>query len=567
MVSKILKIFHRETSGLHQAAFLLGFFALLSQVLALVRDKLLAFTFGAGTNLDLYYAAFRIPDFLFVTIGSLVSLSVLIPFLMSEYEKKEKNENEQKGLADVQSFVDSVFTVFLSVILSLAFLIFLFAPFLLSYLFPGFDINEKAQVTALMRVLLLSPVLLGISNLYGSLTQSKSRFLVYSLSPLLYNVGIIFGIVLLYPNFGMVGLAWGVVIGALLHLGVQIPTLVSLNLFPKITLKPRLAYIKKLIILSFPRTITLSVSHIAIFFLLSLASLMDKGSIAIFSFAFNLQSVPLSIFGVSYSMAAFPTLSKLIAKGDKEKFREQFVASAEQILFWIVPSSVLFIVLRAHIVRIILGAGKFDWTDTRLTAAVLALFCVSLVMQALSLLFIRAMYANGSTGKPFYVTIVSGAVIMVSSYILVRLFNSVPEFRFFMEALLKISDIGGAEVTMLALGFTIGSLLEGVWIWYLFSKICRGFTRPLLSSLFRIFCASTVMGFITFSSLRFFAIWWDLSSFLGVFMQATLSGLCGIAAGVVILSILKSPELSVVLKTLHQKFWRVKVVSPDGTLV
>jgi len=266
-------------------------------------------------------------------------------------------------------------------------------------------------------------------------------------------------------------------------------------------------------------------------------------------------------------MAAFPTLSKLIAKGDKEKFREQFVASAEQILFWIVPSSVLFIVLRAHIVRIILGAGKFDWTDTRLTAAVLALFCVSLVMQALSLLFIRAMYANGSTGKPFYVTIVSGAVIMVSSYILVRLFNSVPEFRFFMEALLKISDIGGAEVTMLALGFTIGSLLEGVWIWYLFSKICRGFTRPLLSSLFRIFSASTVMGFITFSSLRFFAIWWDLSSFLGVFMQATLSGLCGIAAGVVILSILKSPELSVVLKTLHQKFWRVKVVSPDGTLV
>jgi len=566
MVSKILKIFHRETSGLHQAAFLLGFFALLSQVLALVRDKLLAFTFGAGTNLDLYYAAFRIPDFLFVTVGSLVSLSVLIPFLISEYDKGEKNENEKRGIEDIKAFIDSVFTVFLTVIVSLALLIFWLAPFLLSYLFPGFDIYEKAQVTALMRVLLLSPVLLGISNLYGSLTQSKNRFLVYSLSPLFYNAGIIFGIVFLYPHFGMVGLAWGVVIGALLHLAVQIPTLVHLNLFPSITLKPRLAYIKKLVILAFPRTITLSVSHIAIFFLLSLASLMDKGSIAIFSFAFNLQSVPLSIFGVSYSMAAFPTLSKLVSTGDTEKFKEQFVASAQQILFWIVPSSVLFIVLRAHIVRIILGAGKFDWTDTRLTAAVLALFCVSLIFQALTLLFIRAMYAQGSTGKPFYVTIVSGAVIVASSYVLVRLFNSIPEFRFFMESLLKISDIGGTQVTMLALGFTFGSLLEGIWIWYLFSKNCEGYTKPLLSSLFRIFSASVVMGFVTFLSLRFFAIWWNLDSFFGVFMQATLSGLCGIAAGVVILAILKSPELSVALKTMHQKFWRAKVVSPDGTL-
>lgn len=564
MVSKILKIIHRETSGLHQAAFLLGFFALLSQVLALVRDKLLAFTFGAGTNLDLYYAAFRIPDFLFVTVGSLVSLSVLIPFLMSEYEK---NEGEKNDLDNIQSFIDSVFTIFLSTILLLAFLIFLAAPFLLGHLFPGFNVYEKDQVTALMRVLLLSPILLGISNLYGSLTQSKNRFLVYSLSPLLYNVGIILGIVFLYPNFGMVGLAWGVVIGALLHLGVQVPTLLSLNLFPKITLKPRVAYIKKLIILSFPRTITLSASHVAIFFLLSFASLMDKGSITIFSFAFNLQSVPLSIFGVSYSMAAFPTLSKLVVKGNKEKFKEQFIASAEQILFWIVPSSILFIVLRAHIVRIILGAGKFDWTDTRLTAAVLALFCVSLVMQALTLLFIRALYAYGSTGKPFYVTIVSGAIIIISSYTLVRIFSSIPEFRFFVESLLKISDIRGTEVTMLALGFTLGSLLEGIWIWYLFSKTCIGFTKPLLRSLFRIFNASVVMGFVTFSSLRFFAIWWDLSSFWGIFMQATLSGLCGIVAGVAVLAILKSPELSVVLKTVHQKFWRAKVVSPDGTLV
>jgi len=560
MVSALLKLFNRETSGLHQAAFLLGFFALLSQILALVRDKLLAYTFGAGSSLDLYYAAFRIPDFLFVTIGSLVSLSVLIPFLVSEYEKKGE------GSVNVRVFIDSVFTIFLGAILILASVVYILAPFFLSHLFPGFDATEKAQVVSLMRVLLLSPILLGISNLFGSLTQSKNRFLVYSLSPLLYNLGIIVGIVFLYPSFGVVGLVWGVVVGAFLHAAVQIPTLQYLDLLPRITLKPQFRYIKKLILLSFPRTITLSASHIAIFFLLSIASYMNKGSITVFSFAFNLQSVPLSIFGVSYSMAAFPTLSRFIAIGDKDKFREQFISSAQHILFWIVPSSILFIVLRAHIVRIVLGAGKFDWTDTRLTAAVLALFCVSLVFQALTLLFVRALYATGTTGKPFYVTVVSSVVMVLSSYLFVHLFTAVPEWRFFVESILKISEIPGTEVVMLALGFTLGSILEGIWIWALFAKICRGFTKPLLLSLFRIFSSSVVMGFVTFSSLRFFALWWDLSTFGGVFMQATLSGLCGIAAGVVLLTILKSPELAVVVKTLHQKFWKAKVVSPDSTL-
>jgi putative peptidoglycan lipid II flippase len=558
MVNRILQFLHKEVSNIHRAAYLLGFFALCSQVLALVRDKLLAYTFGAGTELDLYYAAFRVPDFLFVTIGSLVSLSVLIPFLVAEYEKGEER---------ARSSIDSIFTFFLITIIFAGSLVFLLAPFLSKHLFPGFDTESLTTVTKLMRVLLLSPVLLGISNLFGSLTQSKNRFYVYAISPLLYNFGIILGTVFLYPRLGIVGLVWGVVIGAALHLLIQIPTVIHLGIAPRLTFKPKFSFIKQVTLLSFPRTITLSIANIAIFFILSLASFMTAGSISIFTFAFNLQSVPLSIFGVSYSMAAFPALSRLSASGDKAGFLSQFLTSAQHVLFWTVPSAVLFIVLRAHIVRIVLGAGRFNWTDTRLVAATLAIFSMSLVLQSLVLLMVRGLYAQGSTGKPFYVTIVSGGAMVLFSNLLVHVFNTVPTFRFFMEDLLKIPEISGTSVTMLALGFTLGSIFEGIFVWILFARTCKGFTKPLLVSLFRTFSASIIMGFVTFLGLRFFNQFFTLDTFKGVFFQAVCSSIVGVGVGLGVLTLLKSPELTQISQTLKQKIWRTQVVSPDSELV
>lgn len=562
MVQKFLRIFNAEIASVNRAAYLLGFFALSSQILALFRDKLLAYTFGAGTTLDLYYAAFRIPDFLFVTIGSLVSLYILIPFLVSAYEKGESHARE---------YIDSIFTFFLAFIGIVSVVVFLASPFLIHRLFPGFSGGDAATVVKLMRVLLLSPILLGVSNLFGALTQSKHRFYVYAISPLLYNVGIIIGVVFLYPHLGVAGLAWGVALGALMHLGIQIPTVIHLNLFPRITLKPSWKFVREVSLLSVPRTITLSMSHIAIFFIISLASTLAVGSISIFNFAYNLQSVPYSIFAVSFSMASFPILSKLFAKKELVEFKHEFVQSATQTLFWVVPSSVLFIVLRAHIVRIILGAGAFNWDATRLTAATVALFAISLVLQSLTLLFVRGLYAMNSTGKPFYITMVSGAIMVVSSYILVHFWNTAPTFRYFIETLMKINDEPGSVVTMLGLGFTIGNIIEGLWIWWLFGGLMKGVTRPILSSLFRITGASVIMGFVTVLGLHAFQNVFSLATFRGVFLQGFVSGMIGIVAGIIVLILLKSPELGNAYALAKQKFWKPKVanvaVSPDTELV
>lgn len=560
-LQKLLTIFHKEVTGVHEAAYLLGFFALSSQVLALVRDKLLAYTFGASSSLDLYYAAFRIPDFLFVTIGSLVSLYILIPFLVTAYEK---------GTTFSREYIDSIFTFFLVVIAFFAAIVFILGPFLIHRLFPGFGPAEQATVVKLMRVLLFSPILLGISNLFGALTQSKERFYVYAISPVLYNVGIIIGTVFFYHHIGIVGLAWGVALGALMHLAIQVPTVIHLDLLPRITAHPKWKFVKEVTLLSFPRTITLSMSHIAIFFILSLASYMSAGSIAIFNFAYNLQLVPFSIFAVSYSMASFPAMSRYFARGDVAKFKQEFVISAEHTLFWVVPSTVLFIILRAQIVRVILGAGQFSWDATRLTAATLALFALSLVLQSLALLFVRGLYAMNSTGKPFYITMVSGAAMVAFSYFFVHLWNVDLVWRHFIESLLRITDEPGAVVSMLGLGFTVGNILEGIWVWRLFAKGARGVSKPIAQSLARMTIASVVMGVVTFFALRFFNLFFTLDTFHGVLLQGLCAGIVGIGIFVFILVLMKSKELGDIVAGFRQKFWKPKfakiAVSPDSEL-
>src|SRR3989344_7881588 len=554
MVSKFISFFNKEINGVHQAAFTLAVFAILSQLLGLFRDRLLASVFGAGKELDIYYAAFRIPDFLFVTIGSLVSASVIIPFLVDRL-----NNDFQKG----KDFLSSIFSFFLVVIVGAGVLIFFTAPFLLSVLFPGFSELSAEKLITLTRVMLLSPILLGISGLYSSIMQTHNRFFVYAVSPLLYNAGIILGIVLLVPGLGRVGLAWGVALGALLHFLIQVQFVAKTKLIPRFVFNPDWQIIKKVALLSVPRTLSLSFHHIAVLILLASASLMAVGSISIFSLSFNLQSVPLSIIGVSYSLAAFPTLSRLYSSGEVQKFLGQIVLSARHIIFWSIPFTVIFIVLRAHIVRVVLGAGQFDWTDTRLAAAAVALFSFSLVFNGLVLLFTRGFYAMGKTKIPFITGLVSAAVIILSSWLLGLTFSNIPTFQYFIEVLFKVSDISGTEILMLPLGFSIGVIINGLILWSVFKKQFGRLPGSIGDTLFQSLSASIIMGFIIFVSLRLLDNFITLDTFWGVLTQGLLSGIIGIIAGIVMLRVLNNREISEIWKTLHQKFWKSKVIGPD----
>ena len=551
MVKKWFSVIGREIKGLHEAAYLLAGFAFLSQILALIRDKLLAFSFGAGHSLDIYYASFRIPDLIFVSVGSLVSASILLPFFIERFEK---------GRDQGKNFSDSIFTVFFALMVLASIIAYFLIPKLMPFLLPGFaDDTSLPDLILSARIMLFSPFFLGLSNLFSSVTQMHRRFLVYAASPLFYNVSIILGIVVFYPIFGIPGLAIGVALGALLHMGIQIPFMMQTKLLPKFSGAIEWLHVKKVILLSFPRTITMSANQLATFFLTALASLMSKGSIAVFSLSFNLQSVPLTIIGASYSSAVFPDLSRLFVNGNMEQFLEKMIAAARHIIFWSTPIMVLFIVLRAQIVRTVLGAGAFDWADTRLTAASLAIFMISVIGQSLIVLFVRAFYAEGKTTKPLLVNVISAGVIILLGYVFTKAFFAYPIFRFFLEDLLKVSGQVGTSTLVLALAYSIGVILNTFLHWWMFQKKFPGFSKPVLSTLYHTFSASIIMGYTAYWGLRIFAGIFPLTKVWGVFLQGFCSGILGLIVGALILLILKNPELQEVWTALHHKIWKAKV--------
>lgn len=552
MVKKLFNLFYKEIKGLHEAAYLLAFFAFLSQLLALLRDRMLASTFGASNTLDIYYSAFRIPDFIFVTVASIVSISVLVPFIT---DKLDKSEEEGK------KFINSIFSFFSIIIFITSIIFYFIIPYLVPFIFQG--ISDTTEIIKMSRILLFSPILLGFSNFFASITQVGKRFLIYALSPLFYNIGIILGVLFLYPIFGIYGLAYGVVLGAFMHLFIQIPFVIESNLFRMLPFNFDFSLVKKVFLISVPRTVTLGMTQISIIVLLGIASLMKEGTISIFNFAYNLQSVPLSIIGVSYSVAAFPTLSKFFTGGKRDEFLSHIVSGARYILFWSIPITVLFVVLRAQIVRTVYGAGEFSWANTKLTAAALAIFSFSVVAQSLVLLFIRGFYAMGNTKKSLYASLLTGSLSIIFSFILIKIFEYFYTFRYFIENLFRIDDTPGSEVIMIALGFTLAQIINCIILWLSFEKEFKSFSIPLFNTFFQSFSASVIMGFVAYIGLNIFDNIYNINTLIGIFLQGFSAGILGIISALFVLKLLGSVELEETWKAFHKKFWKAKTTIPD----
>jgi peptidoglycan biosynthesis protein MviN/MurJ (putative lipid II flippase) len=277
----------------------------------------------------------------------------------------------------------------------------------------------------------------------------------------------------------------------------------------------------------------------------------------------NLQNIPLSIVGMSYSVAAFPTLAKLWNGGNSEQFLQQIIGATRHIVFWSFPAIVLFIVLRAQIVRSVLGAGAFDWTATRLVAAALALFAISIVAQNLAMLYTRSFYAMGKTALPLRANAIGGVLIISSSFFLLFAFREYPTFRFFAETLLRVGDIPGTQILMLPLGYSIGMIVNMFMHLFMLQKFFPTLRRDAKKAFLHSFSTSVLMGFVAYHSLQAFALVLNINTFLGVFIQGALSGLIGICAGIFLLRIMENRELEEIHSSLHHKFWKSKPIATE----
>lgn len=551
MVKKIKNLLQVEIRGLHQAAYVLGAFSVLSQVFALIRDRLLASTFGAGIELDMYYSAFRLPDVLFVVLVTLTSVSILIPHII------EKSSNKK----ELERYFNSIFT-FVSASSLVLFAVAWFAtPYFLELIVPEIYAAKSIELVLMTRILLLQPLLLSFSGFFGSFAQAKKKFLAYATSPIMYNLGIIIGVVFLYPVYGLLGLIYGVVLGAMLHIGILLPV-VAKDYFPKFS-KVYFKDIRDLVLHSIPRTFSMLSGQIQLIFMTFFAGMLAAGSISIFNLSYNLQSVPMAIIGVSYSLAAFPSLALLFQEKKMQEFYELLSRAMRHVFFWSLPVVACFIILRAQIVRVILGSGNFEWNETILVAAALAIFTLSLVAQSASQVLIRSFYAMGKTKYPF---ICAFSSILIALGILSVLF--IPNllssnFIIYIETLLKVDIVASSLILVLPIAFTLGQWIQFFLLLFGIGGLKIIFSRQFFVSGFQSTIGASLIALVSYVSLDFFSGVFDLNTFFGIAAQGFLSGILGLAAGFSFLVIIGNKEVTTVLHTGMKKIKKQTILQPE----
>jgi putative peptidoglycan lipid II flippase len=520
MINKLMnnKILNdRPTDSVTTAAFIISVAGIASRVLGLLRDRILASHFGAGDTLDIYYAAFRIPDLIYnlLILGALSSAFIPVFTGLITHEKKDEAWKLASGMLKL-----AVIAIF-----SIACIFFIFANPVAKMIAPGFSPEKKDLTAVFTRIMFLSPLFLGVSAIFGGILVSFKKFLIYSIAPLMYNVGIIIGALFFVPVLGVSGLAWGVVLGAFLHMMMQIPAGIDSgykNLCPGKEIF-RNKNIQKVLKLMIPRTMGLAVSQINLLVITFFASLLASGSLSVFNFANNIQSVPLGVFGVSFAIAVFPHLSRSHAENLPEIFSKNFAKTFMRIIFFVLPISIFLIVLRAQFVRVFLGAGAFDWEDTIKTFNVMAIMSLSLFAQSLVPLLARTFYAMHDTKTPFYIAIVSEAanIIIVLSF---------------------LKTLG---VLSLAIAFSVASFINMALLLRMLKKkasyvIERIKFKSVLKLVLASLIAAIVVQVLKISTER--AV--NIDTFGGIFFQLSVSSLAGIGAYFLACHFLKVKEFS-----------------------
>jgi putative peptidoglycan lipid II flippase len=510
-----------------KATILIASFSILSKLLGAVRQAVFAHAFGAGVESDIYVAAFRVPDLLF-NLLILGTLSVAFIPVFVDYLAKGRKEAFQVA--------STIFNLTLILMAVVALLGMFFSPLLVKIIVPGFSRDEQAKTALMTQIMLLSPLFFSLSSVLTSVLQSFKRFVLAAIAPLFYNFSVIIGIVYLYPRFGLKGVAWGVVLGAFLHFAIQFPATFRLGLRPFEYLRLSDPGVRKIGKLFFPRIFGVELGQIALLVASVIGSFAGAGSLAVFYFAYDLETVPLGVFAISFAIAAFPTMAELYGRKDKEAFKTFFSQTVVQVLFLMIPISVLTLLLRAQIVRLILGAGSnthFTFSDTKLTAQAMGFFALSLFAQSLVPLLARGFYALQNTIIPVLAGFVAAVVDIVLSIIFTRLWGP----------------------TSMALAFSIGITVQMIILFAILHRRLHGLRDDfLLLRTIKICIASIVMGIMTFITLYAVAPFVNMSTYLGVATQTMAAGLVATLSYFLAGLAIKLPETKGLLSILQSWF-------------
>ena len=555
----IKRLLSGQINSITIAALLVALSSLVSRFLGIFRDRILAGQFGAGDTLDVYYAAFRIPDLIFnlLVLGALSAgfIPIFVELLKQPLDKLKSGLGGEK-FSSAWKLANNVINVMGLALIVLSLIGIVFAPGIMKLIVPGFSPEKRALAAGLTRIMFLSPIFLGLSSVLGGILQSFKRFFVYSLSPIVYNIGIIIGALYFVPIWGVFGLAWGVVLGAFLHMVVQLPMAYKLGFRYRPLFNLRSGNLRHIAVMMIPRTLSLAISQINLLVITVIASTLMSGSLTVFNLANNLQSFPIGIFGISFAVAAFPTLAGMAF--DKSKLISSFSRVFRQIMFFIVPSTVLLITLRAQIIRVILGTGRFDWEDTIMTINTLSYFTLSLFAQASLPLLTRVFYARRNATTPFYVGLVSIIINIGLSLWLPRI---VVCQQFGGSGVDTCAPLG---VAGLALAFSISSIINFFILWIILHLELGSLEESrVLVSAAKFSGAALALG-ITVQSIELLVLpFVDMTRLWGVLTQGLCAGGTGILVYLAFCSLFRSEELFSFWESLKRRLPWKKISTGD----
>jgi len=500
----------------------------LSRILGLLRDRFLAGAFFDAANswqLDAYFAAFRLPDMIFqlLVVGALSA--AFIP-VFSDYLIKQKNQ--------AWYLASSVINLGLLLFLFLGALVVIFAPQFSRLIAPNFPPHQLKLMTDLTRVLVVAQFSFLVSNFLTGILQSHQYFLIPALSPLAYNLGIIFGIIFLAPFLGIYGPALGVIIGSLLHLLVQVPLTFKLGFHYYPVLDFSHPGVRRIGRLMLPRALALAVNQIELTFAVFLATSLPAGSLAIFYFAQHLNSLPVGLFGATIGQAVLPSLSQNASRQTLVKFKTLLVDSVNQVLYLSLPAGMMLLILRIPIVRLAFGTRNFPWEATLLTGKVVALFAVSVFAQSVVQVFVRGFYALSNTRLPLFLAILAVAANISFSLLFVYYF--------------KLGVLG------LAAAISLASFIQAAGLFYFLYLAVGGFTRrELLYPFIKMSLATIITGVCLWIPLRVLDLYLlNTTKTFDLIILTLLVSFIGLAVFVVLSLVLKIKELDSFLTVIRK---------------
>lgn len=509
---KFFDFFKAEQNTIGKATIVIAVFVVLSKILGLIRDRLLASTFGVSAELDIYFASFRVPDLIYSIVlagGVLVSL---LP-LFSDYFKKNKEESWK--------LINSVINIFSLILIIIAIFLFIFTSTIVKILLPEIDPMFLDTAVNLTRILFISVFFFGLSSIFSTVLNYFNRFLIYSIAPVLYTLSIVLSILFLSSIFGIYAPAIGVVIGSFLHFFVQFYVSLKYGYKYKFVLDFKFKGLKDFFRLLFPRIISAAASQLNLTTITIIAGTITVGSITYFNLADNLRFLPIGLIGISFATAVFPSLSKSITEKNTLEFCTNLRGVLQDILYLALPISILTFVMRDLIVNIIYGAGQFSGEAVSVTSACLGIFALSLIFQCSEPTILRAFFSLKDSKTPAIISIIFLFINLTLSLGFVYLLQVNENLNATLLNLFNLNNPEHALLLGLVLAYNISLVIDFILLFVFIRRKIGDFEiKKIQAFLVKIFFSSVIMTVIALFIMSLFnnlnGFWMNLFEFIAV---------------------------------------------------